>query len=233
MVTEKSWLPVLDLSQFPNAVVDVYIELPQTDAGSRCAGICAASIALADAGIPMKDLVSSVSVGLVGDKIVVDQDLIKLERFVSTPMKYVNIIGLLVNEEELRDLVKDAQNLSLDEYETLALERISSIWKSLQMLHYPWVGRLEICRIDLAHLYLFMDQIERKGGPIQIYRKKLKELENEFKHAQRKYPKIEDICERELIHLDKLLTLKSFKFFCRGFSFSKTFTLESSNKGMP
>ena len=135
------------------------------------------------------------------------QDLIKLERFVSTPMKYVNIIGLLVNEEELRDLVKDAQNLSLDEYETLALERISSIWKSLQMLHYPWVGRLEICRIDLAHLYLFMDQIERKGGPIQIYRKKLKELENEFKHAQRKYPKIEDICERELIHLDKLLTL--------------------------
>src|SRR3989344_1633770 len=74
MVTEKSLLPVLDLSQFPNAVVDVYIELPQTDAGSRCAGICAASIALADAGIPMKDLVCAVSVGKVDDKIVVDLD---------------------------------------------------------------------------------------------------------------------------------------------------------------
>ena len=62
MVTEKALLPVVDLKEFPNAVVDVFIELPQTDAGSRCAGICAASIALAYAGIPMKDLVSAVSV---------------------------------------------------------------------------------------------------------------------------------------------------------------------------
>ncbi|MBD3312816.1 exosome complex exonuclease Rrp41 [Candidatus Woesearchaeota archaeon] len=74
MVTEKSLLPVLDLEQFPNSVVDVFIEFPQTDAGSRCAGICAASMALADAGIPMKDLVSAVSVGRVDDKIVVDLD---------------------------------------------------------------------------------------------------------------------------------------------------------------
>ncbi|MFO8015910.1 MAG: exosome complex exonuclease Rrp41 [Candidatus Woesearchaeota archaeon] len=72
MVTEKSLRPVLDLKDFPNAVVDVFIELPQTDAGSRCAGICAASIALADAGIPMKDLVSAVAVGKVDDKVVVD-----------------------------------------------------------------------------------------------------------------------------------------------------------------
>ena len=74
MVTEKALLPVVDLSEFPNAVVDVFIELPQTDAGSRCAGICAASIALADAGIPMKDLVAAVSVGKVDKMIVVDLD---------------------------------------------------------------------------------------------------------------------------------------------------------------
>jgi exosome complex component RRP41 len=74
MVTEKALLPVVDLEEFPNAVVDVFIELPQTDAGSRCAGICAASIALADAGIPMRDLVTAVSVGKVDDKLVVDLD---------------------------------------------------------------------------------------------------------------------------------------------------------------
>ena len=74
MVTEKALLPVVDLSHFPNAVVDVFIELPQTDAGTRCAGICAASMALADAGIPMKDMVASVSVGRVDDKLVVDLD---------------------------------------------------------------------------------------------------------------------------------------------------------------
>ncbi len=72
MVTENALLPVLDLSEFPNSVVDVFIEFPQTNAGSRCAGICAASMALADAGIPMKDLVASISVGRVDDKILVD-----------------------------------------------------------------------------------------------------------------------------------------------------------------
>ena len=74
MVTEKSLLPVLDLRDYPNSVVDVFIELPQTEAGSRCAGICAASMALADAGLAMKDLVSAVSVGRVDDKLVVDLD---------------------------------------------------------------------------------------------------------------------------------------------------------------
>ena len=72
MVTEKSLRPVLNLSEFPNAVVDVFIELTQTDAGTRCAGICAASMALADAGLPMKDLVASVSVGKINGKLVLD-----------------------------------------------------------------------------------------------------------------------------------------------------------------
>ncbi len=72
MVTQKALLPVLNLEAYPNAVVDVFIEFPQTDAGSRCAGICAASLALADAGISMKDLVAAVAVGKVDDKIVVD-----------------------------------------------------------------------------------------------------------------------------------------------------------------
>ena len=74
MVTRDCLLPVLDLSKFPNTVVDIFINIIQADAGTRCAGICAAAMALADAGIPMKDMVTSVSVGKVGDKIVVDLD---------------------------------------------------------------------------------------------------------------------------------------------------------------
>ncbi|HIH37946.1 exosome complex exonuclease Rrp41 [Candidatus Woesearchaeota archaeon] len=71
-VTEKALRPVVDLSQFPNAVVDVFIELPQTDAGTRCAGITAAAMALADAGLTMKDLVCSVAVGNIDGTIVTD-----------------------------------------------------------------------------------------------------------------------------------------------------------------
>ena len=72
LVTEKALLPVVDLIPFAGSVVDVFVELIQTDAGTRCAGISAAAMALADAGIPMSDLISSVAVGKVGGKIVLD-----------------------------------------------------------------------------------------------------------------------------------------------------------------
>ncbi len=74
MVTEKALWPVVNLDDCPNAVVDVFIELTETDAGSRCAGICAASIALADAGITMKDMVAAVSAGVLDHEILVDLD---------------------------------------------------------------------------------------------------------------------------------------------------------------
>jgi len=72
MVMENAILPVLDLRAFPNTVVDVFVDLPQTDAGTRCAAITAAAMALADAGIEMKDLPAAVAVGRVGDKFMVD-----------------------------------------------------------------------------------------------------------------------------------------------------------------
>ena len=74
LVTENALLPAVDLEEFPNAVVDVFVEIVQADAGTRCAGICAASLALADAGIPMRDMVCAISAGKVGGKILVDLD---------------------------------------------------------------------------------------------------------------------------------------------------------------
>ncbi len=74
MVTENALRPVLSFEDFPNSVVDVFIEIPAADAGTRCAGICAASMALADAGFNMKDLVPAISVGKVNDTVIVDLD---------------------------------------------------------------------------------------------------------------------------------------------------------------
>jgi len=76
-VSKNALAAVLDLKAYPNAVIDVFIELPETDAGSRCAGICAASIALADAGLKMKDMVAAVACGFVDDKVVVDLDYVE------------------------------------------------------------------------------------------------------------------------------------------------------------
>lgn len=72
MVIRNALLPVLNLKDFPNSVVDVFIEFPQTDAGTRCAGITAAAIALADAGIEMSDLPCAIAAGRVEDKVVLD-----------------------------------------------------------------------------------------------------------------------------------------------------------------
>jgi exosome complex component RRP41 len=58
--------------RFPNTMINIEVEILQADAGTRCAGLSAASVALADAGIPMRDLVASCAAGKVGDEIVLD-----------------------------------------------------------------------------------------------------------------------------------------------------------------
>lgn len=129
MVTEKALLPVLNLDEYPNSVVDVFIELPQTEAGSRCAGICAASMALADAGLNMKDLVCAVSVGKVADKLLVDLDYSE-ESYPDAPVADIPIalmpnsgrITLLqmdgeVKKEELMKLLEMGKKVLMDIYE--------------------------------------------------------------------------------------------------------------------
>ena len=71
-MSEYALSPVLDLKEFPNTVVDVQIYILQADAGTRTAGINAASLALAHAGIPMKNLVCSIAIGKQDKDLVVD-----------------------------------------------------------------------------------------------------------------------------------------------------------------
>ena len=73
-VTEWALSSVVDLSGFPNTVVDVFIQIPQADAGTRVAGINAAAMALAHAGLPMKQMVSAIGVGKIDKSLVVDLD---------------------------------------------------------------------------------------------------------------------------------------------------------------
>ncbi|MEM0127602.1 MAG: exosome complex exonuclease Rrp41, partial [Thermoplasmatales archaeon] len=58
--------------QFPRTSIDVYIEVLQADAGTRIAGLTAASVALVDAGIPMKDMVVGCAAGKIEGHVVLD-----------------------------------------------------------------------------------------------------------------------------------------------------------------
>jgi exosome complex component RRP41 len=71
-IISEAFTNVVIVEEFPRTTVDVYIEVLQADAGTRCAGINAASVALADAGIIMRDLISSCAVGKAGDLLVLD-----------------------------------------------------------------------------------------------------------------------------------------------------------------
>lgn len=66
--------PVVLIDKYASLVIDVHIHIIQANASTRCAGINAAAMALAHAGIPMKDLVSSVSIGKLDKQLVVDVD---------------------------------------------------------------------------------------------------------------------------------------------------------------
>ncbi len=68
---------VILTNKFPKTIIDIHMDVVQSDGGTRIAAITAASVALADAGIPVKDLVAGVAVGKVDGELVVDLD--KLE----------------------------------------------------------------------------------------------------------------------------------------------------------
>ncbi len=71
-VIAEAFESVVFAEEFPRTSIDVYIEVLQANAGTRCAGLVAASVALADAGIPMVDLLPAVAVGKVGGAIALD-----------------------------------------------------------------------------------------------------------------------------------------------------------------
>jgi len=71
-VIKEALEPAVMLEKFPRTAVDVYLEILQADGGTRCAALDAASVALADAGIPMRDLVCACASGKAADTLILD-----------------------------------------------------------------------------------------------------------------------------------------------------------------
>ena len=93
-VIKEALQPAVILKDFPRTVVDVFIEILQADGGSRCAALDAASVALVDAGIPMRDMVSACAAGKVADKIVLDvNDEEDKEGQADMPVAYMPNLG--------------------------------------------------------------------------------------------------------------------------------------------
>ncbi len=71
-VIREALEPSVFMELYPRTGIDVFVEVLQADGGTRCASITAAALAIADAGLPMKDLVVACAAGKVDDTVVLD-----------------------------------------------------------------------------------------------------------------------------------------------------------------
>jgi len=98
-VIRESLEPSIMSEYYPRTTIDIFIEVLQADAGTRCAGITAASLALADAGIPMRELVAACAAGKIEGKIVLDlSDVEDKQGEADLPVAFMpksNVVSLL------------------------------------------------------------------------------------------------------------------------------------------
>ncbi len=71
-VIREALEPAVLSEYYPRTTIDMFIEVLQSDGGTRCAGITGASLALSDAGIPMRGLVAASAVGKIAGRIALD-----------------------------------------------------------------------------------------------------------------------------------------------------------------
>jgi exosome complex component RRP41 len=71
-VIRESLEPSVFVELYPRTGIDVFVEVLQADGGTRCASTTAASLAIADAGVPLRDLVVACAAGKVDDTVVLD-----------------------------------------------------------------------------------------------------------------------------------------------------------------
>jgi len=117
-VIRDSLVPAIFVENYPRTGIDLFIEVLQADGGTRCAGITAAALAIAEAGIPMRDLVVACAAGKVDETIVLDlmdtEDKVGSADVPVALMPNLNAITLLQMDGILNpDEFEEALNLAL------------------------------------------------------------------------------------------------------------------------
>ena len=109
-VTAEALESVVLVERYPRSKIRVEIEILSAEAGTRCVGITAASVALADAGIPMRDMIVGVASGKVEDTVVLDLDKAE-DNYGQADLP----MGILPTTGEIAFLQMDG-DLSIDEF---------------------------------------------------------------------------------------------------------------------
>ena len=103
------------VERFPNTAIDIFVEVLDSNAGTRVACLTAAAVAVANAGIPMRDLVTGITVGRADGNMVVDLNKHEEDAPDAVDMAW----AFLPNSKEAVLLQMDGE-LSVKEYKELA-----------------------------------------------------------------------------------------------------------------
>lgn len=132
---------VVFTSMFPRAGIDVFVEVLQADGGTRTAGLTAASLALADAGIPMRDLAIGVAIGKVKGTLLLDvNELEDQHGEADLPIGIAPSLGEIVSFQLNGVLTKDELRAAVD----MAFKAVQQIHKlAKDALHNKYAKALE------------------------------------------------------------------------------------------
>lgn len=125
-VIKEALAPAVFVEYYPRTSIELFIEVLQADGGTRCASLTVASLALADAGIPMRDLVVACAAGKVDGHLVLDlNDVEDKEGEADLPLAWIPALNAVT-------LLQMDGNATLKEFEQLvnmAVEGCKQIYK--------------------------------------------------------------------------------------------------------
>jgi len=100
---------------YPRTSIDIFIEVLQSDGGSRCAGITAASLALADAGVPLREIVAACAATKIDGKVALDaSDIEDKEGQADLPVAFMPKSNAVTLIQMDGSLTEDEFNQALD-----------------------------------------------------------------------------------------------------------------------
>jgi exosome complex component RRP41 len=184
-VSREAFEPVVLTHLYPGAVIDVFAEVLQADAGTRTAAINAASMALADAGIPMKGLVSACAAGKVDGQMILDLDKAE-DNFGDA-----DIPMAITSEGEITLLQMDG-DITQEEFK-----------KAIEMCKEGCRQILELQKETLKNKFAKLDEVEIPDDEEDVSALVENTLEPSEEEEESDIPKIED-AEEDIIDDDEI-----------------------------
>lgn len=104
----RALMPAVCRQEFPNFQVDIFVNVLEDDGSALAAAITAAGLALADAGIPMYDIVTATTCGILDDQLFLDPSRAEEELCMASVCSRINhgitTVARLANHEQISEV---------------------------------------------------------------------------------------------------------------------------------